>query len=61
MHVLLLQTCVMRIHVWLSLFMNSYVECLDHLVLSVYCFPSVCNCLLTPLMSVQDRKCNLID
>ncbi len=33
---------------------------LEHLVLSVYCFPSYC--VLTPLMSPQDKTCNcLID
>ena len=35
------------------------VERLEHLVLSVYCFPSYC--LLTPLMSLKDKKCKLID
>ena len=33
----------------------SIVERLEHLVLSVYCFPSYC--LLTPLMSPKDKKC----
>jgi len=33
-------------------------SCLEHLVLSVYCFPSYC--LLTPLMSPKDKKCKLV-
>ena len=33
----------------------SIVECLEHLVLSVYCFPS---CLLPPLMSAKDKTRN---
>ena len=34
----------------------SILERLEHLVLSVYCFPS--HCLLIPLMSPKDKKCN---
>ncbi len=37
----------------------SIVERLEHLVLSVCYFPDYC--LLTALMSPQDRKCELID
>ena len=37
----------------------SVVECLEHLVHSVRCFPSYC--LLTPLMSPEDKKGILID
>ncbi len=33
----------------------SVAERLEHLVLSVYCFPSYC--LLTPVMSPKHKKC----
>ena len=35
----------------------SIVERLEHLMLSVCCFPSYC--LLAPLMSPKDKKCEL--
>ena len=39
--------------------LDSTVESLGHLVLSVCCVPS--HCLLTPLMSPDDKKCKLVD
>ena len=35
---------------------GQMVSTIEHLVLSVYCFPIYC--LLTPLMSPEDKMCN---